>query len=131
MDEAGTRRLEKDRIDGARFLAEHHVTVVVVEGAAAGVEVVVDRDELVVGRNPGADLSLPDDALSGVHAAIELGLSGFRVRDLGSTNGTFVNGSQVQATDLKDGDRITVGEHTLQYRQQARDDADASAGSSA
>ena len=123
MDEERTRRIEKDRIDGALFLAQNRVTVVVVEGAAAGTEVVVDREETVIGRNAGADLSLPDDALSGVHAAIELGLSGFRIRDLGSTNGTFVNGSQVQATDLKHGDRITLGEHTLEYLQEAKGDA--------
>jgi pSer/pThr/pTyr-binding forkhead associated (FHA) protein len=121
MDDAGTRRIEKDRIDGAVFLAENRVTVVVVEGPGAGTEVVIDREEMVIGRNAGADLSLPDDALSGVHAAIELGLAGFRIRDLGSTNGTFVNGSQVQATDLKNGDRITLGEHTLEYLQEEVD----------
>ncbi len=124
MDDPGTRRIEKDRIDGARFLAENCVTLVVVEGPAAGTEVVVDRGEMVIGRNAGADLSLPDDALSGVHATIELGLAGMRIRDLGSTNGTFVNGSQVQATDLKNGDRITLGEHTLQYQQAERTASD-------
>ena len=123
MDDVRTRPIEKDCIDGALFLAQNLVTVVVVEGPATGTEVVVDRGGMVIGRNAGADISLPDDALSGVHAAIELGLAGFRIRDLGSTNGTFVNGSQVQATDLKNGDRITLGEHTLQYQQQEKDDS--------
>ena len=120
MDDVRTRPIEKDCIDGALFLAQNLVTVVVVEGPATGTEVVVDRGGMVIGRNAGADISLPDDALSGVHAAIELGLAGFRIRDLGSTNGTFVNGSQVQATDLKNGDRITLGDHTLQYQQQEK-----------
>jgi pSer/pThr/pTyr-binding forkhead associated (FHA) protein len=124
MDDAGTRRMEKDPIDGALFLAQNRVTVIVVEGAAAGIEVVIDRGETLIGRNAGADISLPDEALSGVHATIELGLAGFRIRDLGSTNGTFVNGSQVQATDLKHGDRITLGEHTLQYLQTEKGDSD-------
>ena len=75
----------------------------------------------MIGRNAGADISLPDDTLSGV--PIELELAGFRIRDLGSTNGTFVNGSQVHATDLKHGDRITLGEHTLQYLQQEKSDS--------
>lgn len=123
MADARTRRIEKDHIDGARFLAENHVTLVVVEGPAVGTEVVLDRAEMVIGRNAGADVSLPDDAVSGVHAAIELGLAGFRIRDLGSTNGTFVNGSQVQATDLENDDRILVGEHTLRYVQQKKSDA--------
>jgi pSer/pThr/pTyr-binding forkhead associated (FHA) protein len=123
MGDAQTRRIEKNRIDGAVFLAQNRVTVLVVEGSAAGTEVVIDQREMVIGRNAGADISLPDDSLSGVHAAIELGLAGFRIRDLGSTNGTFVNGSQVQATDLKDGDRITLGEHTLQYQQQEKSDS--------
>ncbi len=123
MGDARTRRIEKNRIDDALFLDQNRVTVVVVEGAAAGTEVVIDRRETVIGRNAGADISLPDDTLSGVHAAIELGLAGFRIRDLGSTNGTFVNGTQVHATDLKHGDRITLGEHTLQYLQQEKSDS--------
>ena len=49
------------------------------------------------------------------HAAIELGSSGFKIRDMGSTNGTLVNGSTVNAADLKHGDKIKIGEHTLQY----------------
>jgi pSer/pThr/pTyr-binding forkhead associated (FHA) protein len=123
MTDARTRRIEKDPIDASIFLAQNQVTLVVTEGSAAGTEVVVDQAEMVIGRNAGADFSLPDDALSGVHAAIELGPTGFRVRDLGSTNGTCVNGSQVQATDLKNGDCITLGEHTLQYVQEKIDSA--------
>ncbi len=119
-EEEGTRRIEKERIDAVAFLARYRATVVVVEGAAAGTETLIEGPELVIGRNAGADLSLPDDSLSGVHATIELGLSGFRIRDLGSTNGSFVNGSQVQATDLKHGDSITLGEHVLEYRQQEK-----------
>ena len=120
MAETRTRRIEKEALDGARFLAEHRVTLLVVEGAATGQEIEVESGELVIGRNAGADLSLPDDALSGVHATIELSESGFRIRDLGSTNGTFVNGSRVQSTDLKHGDRISLGEHTLEVQQRPR-----------
>ena len=63
MGDARTRRIEKNRIDDALFLDQNRVTVVVVEGAAAGTEVVIHRRETVIGRNAGADITLPADTL--------------------------------------------------------------------
>jgi len=115
MKDGLTRPITRSDVSSAMFLAKHQASLVVVEGAAAGSEHVLSSDSYVIGRGDGADLSFADEAMSGSHAAIELGADGFKVRDMGSTNGTFVNGSQVQSADLKHGDKITVGEHTLQY----------------
>jgi hypothetical protein len=67
---------------------------------------------LFVGRNPDNDLVLADPVVSGRHAVFHLSDSGsrLRVRDLGSTNGTFVNDKQVaKPCELASGDRVRLG----------------------
>jgi pSer/pThr/pTyr-binding forkhead associated (FHA) protein len=104
----------------ADFLERHEATLVVVRGAAAGQEYALEREKLVLGRGAGADLSFDDDQMSSEHAAIEWSGGGFRVCDLGSTNGTFLNGRPVAAQDLASGDRIELGRHLLQLRLEER-----------
>jgi pSer/pThr/pTyr-binding forkhead associated (FHA) protein len=76
----------------AGFLERYEATLVVVRGKRAGKEHPLDRDKLVLGRGPGVDLAFEDDEMSSQHAAVEFAGEGFRVSDLGSTNGLFVNG---------------------------------------
>lgn len=115
MKDGHTRPLTRSDVSSAMFLAQNRATLVVVDGPAAGSEYELTRESYVIGRGRDADLSFVDDAMSGSHAAIELGASGFKIRDMGSTNGTQVNGSAVDCADLKHGDKIAVGAHTLQY----------------
>lgn len=115
MKDGLTRPISRSDVGSAMFLAKHQASLVVLEGGAAGSEYVLSQESYVIGRGDGADITFADEAMSGSHAAIELGVEGYKVRDMGSTNGTFVNGSPVQAAELKHGDKITVGEHTLQY----------------
>jgi pSer/pThr/pTyr-binding forkhead associated (FHA) protein len=70
----------------------------------------------VIGRDPVAELSLPDDGLvSYRHARAVPTDDGLLIEDLGSRNGTFVNGAQLEAPTLVgSGDRIVVGETTIE-----------------
>jgi pSer/pThr/pTyr-binding forkhead associated (FHA) protein len=70
---------------------------------------------LRLGRSPDNDVILRDPATSGHHARLERRGEGFWVVDLGSTNGTFVNGESVQERQLSHGDRLTVGQNSLQF----------------
>lgn len=63
----------------------------------------------IVGRGVGADLVVADQAVSRVHAELEALPGGLRVRDLGSANGTFVNGAPVMEHLLQPGDTLTLG----------------------
>jgi pSer/pThr/pTyr-binding forkhead associated (FHA) protein len=54
-----------------------------------------------------------DPQASRRHAAFTLGPSGLQVQDLGSTNGTFVNGSRVQSAPLHRGDTVTIGNNSF------------------
>lgn len=87
--------------------------ILVKSGFYEGLEVCVDRDWLVVGRGRSADLVLAEPTISRSHAAIGFDAEGFFVQDLGSTNGTLVNGGKAQRALLKDGDIIQMGKLTL------------------
>jgi pSer/pThr/pTyr-binding forkhead associated (FHA) protein len=104
----------------AGFLERYEPTLIVVRGGMAGEEYALDREKLVLGRGPGVDLAFDDTEMSSQHAAVEFAGEGFRLCDLGSTNGTFVNGKPVQAKDLVSGDRIELGRHLLQLRLEER-----------
>jgi diguanylate cyclase (GGDEF)-like protein len=72
--------------------------------------------ETVLGRDPGCDVRLRDTGVSRHHASIVAGPDGARVRDLGSTNGIFVEGVRVAECKLQDGQRVQMGMHTaLKY----------------
>jgi pSer/pThr/pTyr-binding forkhead associated (FHA) protein len=91
----------------------------VVAGKAAGTSIVVE-DELLIGRHAeGPGRLAEDDEISRSHARIALDGSGFcAIEDLGSTNGTFVNGLRVSAPQtLTEGDTIEVGATTIVVRE--------------
>ncbi|MGA2257788.1 MAG: FHA domain-containing protein [Thermoguttaceae bacterium] len=74
-------------------------------------------DSIKVGRTDRADLVLArDTGLSGLHFAIQGTPRGFEICDLGSTNGTLLNGETVAATPLSDGDEIRAGQSRFKVR---------------
>src|SRR5258705_12251173 len=74
-------------------------------------EVDLRRDTLTVGRATDSDLSIPSLSLSRRHARLVARVGGFMVEDLGSRNGTFVNGTQITgATPITTGDEIRCGD---------------------
>lgn len=115
MKDGHTTKLPRAETLGRIFLASHRAALIVVEGPSSGVEYEIRENGMTVGRGPGVDITLDDKAMSKVHAAFEPATSGVRVRDMGSTNGIAVNGSRVDAADLKHGDRIEIGSHVLQF----------------
>lgn len=71
-------------------------------------------DEVILGRASDVDVVLVEDMVSRRHARIGYDDGGLNVMDLGSTNGTFVNGEKIQgATPLTEGDRVLVGTNIL------------------
>ncbi len=74
----------------------------------------------ILGRDDSADIILDDPGISRRHTELRVTTDGphfvTTIRDLGSTNGTFVNGERVTTTHLDDGDRITVGRTSVTFR---------------
>jgi pSer/pThr/pTyr-binding forkhead associated (FHA) protein len=86
-------------------------SVLVLAGFFEGLEYPVDRDWLVIGRGRGADLVLAEPTISRTHAAIGYDAEArrFFVQDLGSTNGTYLNGAATKRGPLKGGDELQMG----------------------
>jgi DNA-binding response OmpR family regulator len=85
--------------------------LVIKDGPQAGREWRIDRDEITLGRGEECDIVIADRQVSRVHLRVRRESLDFVLEDLGSKNGTFVNGKQVQEgvpVRLKDGDEIHV-----------------------
>jgi hypothetical protein len=87
-----------------------------------------------VGRDKPADIAIPDGTISGNHAELQIKASTCLVRDLGSTNGTFVNGKQISsATPVRESDELRFGSVVvkIQFPQEIKPLSDVPAGPSA
>jgi hypothetical protein len=80
-------------------------------------EVMLDHDVLVVGRGSDADLTLADPGVSRRHAEVRREGDEVFLVDLGSTNGTSVNGRAVERIRLSNGDKINLGRTTIVYER--------------
>lgn len=125
MVDSRTRKLDcaggTEGVEG--FLARHRAALVQLSGKAAGREFELEVGRIWIGRGRDADFMIDDASMSRAHAAVEFGDRGFRIRDLGSTNGVQLNGSAVRTAELKHGDRIQLGETALQFLVEERSTA--------
>jgi hypothetical protein len=98
-------------VSGQRAKGRGVWTLSVVQGPRElmGVHVPV-TGPVVIGRSPGADIVIGDDFVSGKHSRVTPAGDGAVLEDLGSTNGTLLNGKRVEAPQsLREGDSIDIG----------------------
>lgn len=98
----------------------------VITGGSSGKQFKVTKGIAVIGRAPNAELRVQDDGISRSHARIRAETNRAWVEDMGSRNGTFVNGAKINTPfELRDGDKIQVGRSTV-IRFGFQDDLDES-----
>src|SRR5882672_1660230 len=73
------------------------------------------KERTLIGRKPHNDIPIDNLAVSGEHAAIITILNDSFIEDLGSTNGTMVNGKPVKKHFLQNNDVVEIGKHKLKY----------------
>jgi pSer/pThr/pTyr-binding forkhead associated (FHA) protein len=83
----------------------------------------MDKDEITIGRNSANDITIDNLAVSDRHARIVRDKTGYYVEDLGSTNGTFVDGRKITRLGLVGRQEITIGKHTLDVCLPGKKDA--------
>ena len=82
---------------------------------ASPVEIPLAKERVTIGRRADNDVCLPYPAVSGEHAAVVTILADSFLEDLGSTNGTLVNGRAIAKHFLRDRDQIDIGRQLLVY----------------
>ena len=80
-----------------------------------GNQYLLTKDKTVIGRGSGCDIVIDAPGISRKHLEIDITPGGVIARDLGSTNGTYVEGHQVPAATLLDGNTITIGRTRILY----------------
>lgn len=100
----------------ARRAAQPQAKLICEAGPSSGQEFVLEGDEVVIGRAADNPVSIPDTSVSRKHALVRKTGDGWAVSDLGSGNGTLLNGDAVaDETALSDGDVIRLGDSELRF----------------
>jgi len=86
-------------------------------------EVQLTKSRSTLGRRPYNDIVIDNLAVSGEHAMIQNAGGQMVLKDLGSTNGTYVNGKPIRKQVLEHGDRIEIGRYKIKYLEDAGDGA--------
>jgi len=101
------------RPDALQLPAGKRLSLAILEGPDAGSVVRIEKPRLTIGR-ANADLTLNDTEASRLHAVIEVRDAAITVADLGSTNGTLVNGEKIEdAVEISDKSEFQIGATTL------------------
>ncbi len=104
---------------------ERSAALICISGRSIGQMFVISQEEITLGRAPECDIFLDDEGVSRHHAKVIRKGDTLIVMDLGSTNGTYVDGERIQVLTLTDGLKIQVGTATiLQFRFQDEREAE-------
>jgi diguanylate cyclase (GGDEF)-like protein len=95
--------------------------LVFLSGDLIAVPIPLDREEVILGREIGADVRVNDPKVARRHAALitstdpSTGEAVYTIKDFGTRNGTLLNGERVTEEMLQNGDKITIGDHILRF----------------
>lgn len=110
----------KIRLEEAKATAP---VLVVISGKPLGKSYFITKDSMVLGRDLNADISIGETSISRRHTEFALSATIISVKDLGSTNGTYVNDAKVDANQtrvLQDGDLIRCGNTILKFLKEGK-----------
>ena len=92
------------------------MTLVVTKGTDSGKRITLDKSPFTIGKGRSCDMRFGDPTVSRQHLEITSAGDAYSVRDLGSTNGTKINGTRIMEAFLSPGARIQVGNIELMFQ---------------
>lgn len=115
LPEKRRARAAAARVSRAVKTGRPHLRVLSGEGKAKRFDL---ADETIIGRGAECQICLDDEFASQLHARVVKAGEGYLLEDLGSTNGTYVNGNRINyPVGLRHGDRISIGRTVLEFRK--------------
>ena len=107
--------LSTEELEAVQALPDGSALLVVHRGPNQGARFLLDADATTAGRHPDADIFLDDVTVSRRHTEFVRTNGSFIAKDLGSLNGTYVNGERIDSTILVDGAEVQVGKFRLTF----------------
>ena len=107
----------KIRLEEAKSSAS---ALVIISGKPLGKSFYLNKPSVLLGRDLAVDISLGETAISRKHTEFCCTPEGIFCKDLGSTNGTFVNDNKIESVELKDGDLIRCGNTILKFLKEGK-----------
>lgn len=107
--------LTADEREAIEALPSGAALLIVRRGPSLGSRFLLDHDLSVAGRHPNCEIFLDDVTVSRRHCEFIRSSNGFEMHDLGSLNGTFVQGERADRVGLEDGDEVLVGKFHLTF----------------
>ena len=117
---AGETALGPEALATIRALPAGAALLVAHGGPDAGARFLLDTPVVSVGRHPDADILLDDVTVSRRHVELRAVEGGHHLVDLGSLNGTYVNGDRVDDVRLRSGMELRIGRYRLSYHAAAQ-----------
>ena len=102
--------LEESGVDGPALVVRSG-------GGRAGEHFLPTGERTTIGRSPECEIFLDDVTVSRKHAVLVRNGNEYRIEDLGSLNGTFVNRRRIESAKLADGDELQIGKYRLTFLQ--------------
>ena len=105
----------QDELEAIAALPSGSALLIVRSGPNKGSRFLLDSDVTTVGRHPDADIFLDDVTVSRRHAEFRRSGNVFSVADLGSLNGTYLEGARIEEARLTDGAQVQIGKYRMTF----------------
>ncbi|GAA1409940.1 hypothetical protein AUR04nite_24920 [Glutamicibacter uratoxydans] len=109
--------LNDDEKKAVAALPQGSALLIAHTGPNKGARFLLDTDESIAGRHPNADVFLDDVTVSRRHAKFVRTAQGFTLSDIGSLNGTYINGDRIDSIALSNGVQVQIGKFRLNFYQ--------------
>lgn len=119
LERHDTLSTDRGKLPALRLDVRGAAHLVITQGEGVGRQVNMKDTPLIVGRSSDCDMRLLNRAVSRLHCRVWKDATGFWLRDLNSTNKTYLNDRSVVEARLKDGDFITVGGTVMQFSEKS------------
>lgn len=110
-----SQSLSHEELAAIAALPKNSALLISQRGPGAGSRFLLDAELTIAGRHPNADIFLDDVTVSRKHVEFIRSGERFELRDLGSMNGTYLNGSRVESSALVNGDQVQIGKYHLTF----------------
>ncbi|MDD5622033.1 MAG: FHA domain-containing protein [Actinomycetota bacterium] len=118
----GMEEIASAILEDIKKIPEGSSVLVIIKGPNIGDKFLINKSKLTIGRNLESDIFLDDITVSRKHAALRKSGNNFLIKDLGSLNGSYLNGEIVDNAVLKSGDRIQIGKYIFLFFCSGRKD---------